>query len=197
MSDSQNNDATEVLEFVADNVKRLRSERHLTQQQLAEKSDVSRRMIASLENGQANISLAKLNQIAMVLGVSFTEIVRPHQHSHGQPSQILTWKGSKAGSEAYLGCSVVSQNEVELWDWKLAAGDMYPAEPDPAGFFEMIYVIDGVLRLELEDKTHVLHPGQSISFPSDQHYRYVNRQGTPTRFIRNAVVLRDEHRNRS
>ena len=190
MSDSNPAETPAVLEFVAENVKRLRNERQLTQQQLADQSEVSRRMVASIENGQANISLAKLNQLAMVLGVTFSEIVRPAIDNTTQPEQILTWKGAKAGSEAYLGCSVISQNEVELWSWKLAAGDFYQAEPDPKGFYEMLYIIEGVLHLELSDQTHVLQAGQSISYPSDQRYRYVNQQTTPARFIRNAVVVR-------
>lgn len=179
-----------VLEFVADNVKRLRTERQLTQQQLADAADVSRRMIASIENGQANISLAKLNQLASVLGATFTEIVRPYDKSTHTNAEVLTWKGAKPGSEGYLSCSVMSQNEVELWSWKLAANDFYQAEPDPEGFHEMLYVIEGVLHLELADATHVLHAGQSISYPSDQSYRYVNNQNYPLRFIRNAIVKR-------
>lgn len=179
-----------VLEFVADNVKRLRTERQLTQQQLANEADVSRRMIASIENGQANISLAKLSQLAMVLGATFSEIVRPYSETTHSNADVLTWKGAKTGSEAYLGCSVISQNEVELWSWKLAANDFYQAEPDPEGFHEMLYVIEGVLHLELADSTHVLQAGQSISYPSDQSYRYVNNQSYPLRFIRNAIVVR-------
>lgn len=190
MSNSHPTEAPTVLEFVAENVKRLRRERHLTQQQLANQSEVSRRMVASIENGQANISLAKLNQLAVVLGVTFSEIVRPTIDNTTQPEHILTWKGAKAGSEAYLGCSVVSQNEVELWSWKLAGNDFYQAEPDPEGFYEMLYIIEGVLHLELNDQTHILQAGQSISYPSDQRYRYVNQQTSPARFIRNAIVVR-------
>ena len=58
-----------VLQHVGTNIRLLRDERDLSQQDLADQAGVSRRTIAALETGQVNISLAKLDAIAAVLWI--------------------------------------------------------------------------------------------------------------------------------
>ncbi len=55
---------SQVLQHVSHNVRYFRDLKHLSQQQLADLVGVSRRMIAGIESGQDNISLAKLSLIA-------------------------------------------------------------------------------------------------------------------------------------
>ena len=52
---------SQVLQHVSHNVRYFRDLKHLSQQQLADLAGVSRRMIAGIESGQDNISLAKLS----------------------------------------------------------------------------------------------------------------------------------------
>jgi len=57
------------------NVKHLRHELGMTQGDLAEKANVSRRTISSLENGRYNPSLALAHEITKILGCSSIEEV--------------------------------------------------------------------------------------------------------------------------
>lgn len=184
MTDSQ---TATVLEHVAANLKRLRAEHQLSQQMLADQSGISRRMIAALEIGNANISLSKLDQIATVLGVSFAQLVSPFDSEGATKRNILAWRGSRPGSEAYLSCSFKDTNQVELWMWTIAPGDQYEAEADPQGWNEMLHVIEGSLTLCFANHTQVLSAGESVVYASSQPYCYRNQGEAMVRFVRNVI----------
>jgi len=62
--------------LVGRNVKRVRQEKGLTQEQLAELSGFSQQYISGLEQGQRNPTLVSLYELATALGVSHMELVR-------------------------------------------------------------------------------------------------------------------------
>jgi len=59
------------------NVKRIRQEKCLTQEELAELSGFSQQYISGLEQGQRNPTIVSLYELATALGVSHMELVRP------------------------------------------------------------------------------------------------------------------------
>ena len=59
------------------NVKRIRQEKGLTQEQLAELSGFSQQYISGLEQGRRNPTIVSLYELAMALDVSHMELVRP------------------------------------------------------------------------------------------------------------------------
>jgi transcriptional regulator with XRE-family HTH domain len=62
--------------LVGRNVKRIRQEKGLTQEQLAELSGFSQQYISGLERGQRNPTIVSLYELATALGVSHMELVR-------------------------------------------------------------------------------------------------------------------------
>jgi len=54
-------------------IKELRSQREMSQKDLAYASDLDRSYIASVENGQRNVSIVNIEKIAHALGVSLSE----------------------------------------------------------------------------------------------------------------------------
>ena len=62
--------------LVGRNVKRIRQERGLTQEQLAERSGFSQQYISGLEQGRRNPTVVTLYELAMALGVSHMELLR-------------------------------------------------------------------------------------------------------------------------
>ncbi len=65
--------------LVGRNVKKLREERGLTQEQFADLSGFSQQYISSLEQGHRNPTVITLYELAMALGVSHVELVKPPQ----------------------------------------------------------------------------------------------------------------------
>jgi transcriptional regulator with XRE-family HTH domain len=62
--------------LVGRNVKRVRQEKGLTQEQLAELSGFSQQYISGLEQGQRNPTVVSLYELATALGVSHMELMR-------------------------------------------------------------------------------------------------------------------------
>jgi transcriptional regulator with XRE-family HTH domain len=63
--------------LVGANVGRIRREKGLTQEQLAEISGFSQQYISGLEQGRRNPTVVTLYELAMALGVSHMELLRP------------------------------------------------------------------------------------------------------------------------
>ena len=63
--------------LVGDNTARIRKEKGLTQEALAEKSGLSQQYISGLENGRRNPTIVTLYELANALGVSQIDLVTP------------------------------------------------------------------------------------------------------------------------
>lgn len=176
-----------VLQHVGTNIRSLRDERDLSQQDLADQAGVSRRTIAALETGQVNISLAKLDAIAAVLGVDFRTIVSAPEHKEQALVNALAWQGEKEESRANFLASVPSRSQVELWTWSLAVGESYVAEADPEGWQELIYVLEGELTIQFADSSKTIVAGSSFIYASSVTYTYINSGNQLLKFIRNVV----------
>ena len=64
--------------LVGENTARIRKEKGLTQEALAEKSGLSQQYISGLENGQRNPTIVTLYELATALGVGHLDLVTPH-----------------------------------------------------------------------------------------------------------------------
>jgi transcriptional regulator with XRE-family HTH domain len=63
--------------LVGRNAARIRKERGLTQEQLAERCGLSQQYLSGLEHGRRNPTIVTLYEIANALGVSHVELVSP------------------------------------------------------------------------------------------------------------------------
>lgn len=177
----------DVLIHVAANVRRLRQAAGSSQQALAERAGVSRRMLVNIEKGDVNVSLGTLDRLADALGVLFYALVQPPDSEDSARIDEVAWVGQSPTSRARLLASKPARQEVELWSWSLEPGDVYESAADNAGWHEMLVVIEGTLTLELTTGDIVIEAGDFHVYPSDQPYRYRNAGVRTLRFVRNVV----------
>lgn len=166
---------------------RTERERHgWTQSELAERADLSRRMLAGIESEASNVSLATLDRIANALGISFADLIR-----EGAPTAdddpMVVWRGEQKGSEALLLQNSPASRIVEFWEWTLAPKQRYQAHPDRKGMKHIIYVVSGALTIEFARKRRRIAARNSILFASDTRFSYVNLERKPTRFVLNVI----------
>lgn len=175
-----------VLRHLAANLKRLRLHAGLSQEALARSSGVSRRMLVAIEAGDSNVSLSTLDKIAASLGVLLPDLILNRDESPAAP--VLAWQGAAPESQGHLLQSAPAGRMAELWLWTLAPGDRYTSAPDPAGWWEMLLVLEGKLAVVLAGSETLLAAGQSHAYRSDVGADFVNRGDGPARFVRNVVI---------
>ena len=184
-------DPNRLLKTISQNILAHRRARKWSQQELADRSEVSRRMIGMIESGESNVSLATLGHIAAAFKVTFSELVNdpaPPHPGKGPEKGLQLWQGTLPGTKVDLLQSFAASRTVELWKWTIAPGDRYQGEPDLPGYREMVYVIRGELTLEREEGTLVLKAGDSLAFPSDRPYAFANSGKGSLSFILNVVA---------
>lgn len=179
--------AQDFLSKVGANIRALRIQRSLTVQQLADRTQISRRLLTQIELGQANPSLVTVTRIARQLGTEFPnlldkppaeaaiEMQAPNEH-------LLVWS-SDAGSTAHL-LEATESRSADLWLWRLVPGDSYRGQADPARSQELFYVLVGSLTLVADDLQVVVPPGGSSRLRSDRLYSYRNAGDVPVQFVR-------------
>jgi transcriptional regulator with XRE-family HTH domain len=72
-----NSDAAALRRRLAANVRRLRHEEDMTQEELAEAADLDRRHIAKIEAAEANATVATLVKLANAFGVTPAFLLAP------------------------------------------------------------------------------------------------------------------------
>lgn len=65
--------------LVGQNVRRIRSARQMTQEELAERSGFSQQYISDLERGRRNPTIVSLYELTQALGTVPTELLRPKE----------------------------------------------------------------------------------------------------------------------
>ncbi|MDC7335240.1 helix-turn-helix domain-containing protein [Streptomyces lydicus] len=164
-------------------IRALRKQRGWSVQQLAEASEVSRRMLTQIELGQANPSLATVDRVARALNTDFAALALPEGDATGAEVEgTVAWQAPDGSQALLLGAT--HEPRAELWRWTLAPGGRYDAEPDRPGAQEIHHVLSGRLTLALQAGPQVLVPGQSAVIASDQEYAYLNEDAEPVVFVR-------------
>ncbi|ABA04107.1 transcriptional regulator, XRE family [Nitrobacter winogradskyi Nb-255] len=64
-------------EVMAINMRRLRYDKKLTQEELAERSGLSMRYVGSIERGAVSASVSVLGKVAVALDVDPCDLIRP------------------------------------------------------------------------------------------------------------------------
>ncbi|TSB01606.1 helix-turn-helix domain-containing protein [Sphingorhabdus contaminans] len=65
--------------LVGNNMGRIRREKGLTQEQLAELSGLTQQYISGIENGRRNPTIVAIYELAVALGVNYMELVKPEE----------------------------------------------------------------------------------------------------------------------
>lgn len=180
--------AQDFLSQVGIRIRALRTARTLTVQQLADRSQISRRLLTQIELGQANPSLVTVTRIARELGTEFTNLLGGSVADspvevHPQADRILVWS-SDAGSTAHLLVATAESRSADLWLWHLLPGDTYRGHADPARSQELFYVLMGALTIEVDSHEVTVPTGASCRLRSDRLYAYTNTGDQPASFVR-------------
>ena len=169
---------------IAENLKRLRKERKLSLDRVAEMTEVSKSMLSQIERGESSPTISTLWKIATGLHVSFTSLM---ETNHPETTVI---------NNADLEPLVSDEGRFRIYPvfpFEESLGfEMLFVEMDPeaysdslpheAGTEEFVSVYEGALTLRVGNEEYEIPAGSSIRFQGDQKHCYHNPTRGNTRF---------------
>lgn len=167
------------------NLRRLRTSRGWSLDELATRSGISRAMIVQVEGAKTNASLGSMCQLADALGIPVQLLIEHSDESrvHVVPAaDMSTLWSDEEGSSARLLCGTSTREKLEYWSWKLAASAEYSSKAHPQGTRELIWVMKGILTLVTGGDETSVSAGDCIIFEADQHHTYRNGGRRPCEF---------------
>ena len=102
-----------LLSSIGSAVRRLREERAFSRRELAKRSGVSERFLAGLEGGQANISVARLQDLARALGSSAGELLFSAQHERAD-RRVVALVGLRGAGKSTIGSALAARQGVSF-----------------------------------------------------------------------------------
>ena len=172
--DQMSPDQDQIAAQIAARLRAERARRRGTLDELAARSDISRRLIVQIEQADANPSLATLLKLAAALGITLTDLLESQQDQpvavvSGQDAMTL-WSTPAGGAASLL----VSHGPLELWTWTLQPGDRRTSHPHRPGALELLTVQTGTIRLEVSDHHVEVPAGDSAWFDATHPHAYAN-----------------------
>ena len=175
-----------MIESVARAVRSARRRRGLSLDQLAARAGVSKGALTALEGATANPTLGTLARLADALGISVSALVE----RTGQPAVRVAdaaaieplWQGPHGGSARLL-LTTATAAPVELWRWRLPAGETYQSHPHSPGIVETVTVINGTAVVGVDATEQVLSAGMTGTFAADVPHFYRGQEPSGAEFI--------------
>jgi transcriptional regulator with XRE-family HTH domain len=161
---------------LAATVRAMRESKRWTLAALAARSGLSKGMLLQIESGRTNPSIGTLIRIANAFGVAVWQLFTAPEDALriARSDEALTlWKSPKGGT-AMLLIGSDSPQPVELWEWRLAPGDVYSAEPHMDTTVEIIQVRQGTLTLAVGKRRAEIPAGGSVVARMNQRHQYIN-----------------------
>ena len=164
---------TDINQNLADNLRRLREARNMSQQQIAKLSGIPRPTWASLETGVANPTLAVLSKAANALNVSIEEVVSsPRSEFNFIPTDKVTERRRQDAKLRPLVPEALPGLEISRTE--LAPGGRMIGVPHTTGTREYLTCERGQVELVAGGKHHLLNEGDMLVFRGDQRHSYLN-----------------------
>lgn len=176
-------------------IRTLRKLRGLTLVQLADATELSHPFLSQLERGLAQPSLGSLRRIALALETSPIEIIaaadEPDPGETGTIEVHRRGEGALPDGFAARTARMLSHRARSFRPMEVegdAASSSEPGPDSPGAYFvhaeeEFVYVIEGVVHLDLDGAAHVLTAGESAYYGGGVSHRWWSEDGRPYRLL--------------
>ncbi len=171
-------EAADLAPVVGGNLRRLRAERSLSLEALAQRSGVSRAMLGQIELGRSAPTINLLWKIARALDLPFSALMTSARTQGG--TRVLAAARSKrltSNDGGFSSRALFPHDEprrVEFYELELRRGATEDAEAHPPGTRENLVVTRGAVQIDVAGEEHQLGTGDAIVFEADVPHRYRN-----------------------
>ncbi|QLK85732.1 helix-turn-helix domain-containing protein [Staphylococcus sp. 17KM0847] len=169
---------------IGQKIKNLRHLKNLTQEELGERTDLSKGYISQIESNKTSPSMETFLNILEILGTTPRDFFEQQQVTkvHYPEAEQLTYDESEKGY--FLQWPVRTSNEFEMEPLLLTLqpSSAYKAfEPSMSDTF--IYCLEGVVTLALGDDIYQANVGDALYFKANSVHRLSNTGKTEARIL--------------
>jgi Predicted transcriptional regulators len=164
---------------VADRIRFIRTEKGMTQTELAAKCNVTKSLICKIEAKRASIHLELLLDIAQALEVTVTELLEevPKKsvcilREKERKKFVANYLNGKTGFDYYR-LAGSKEARIEIFVMLIGTEALKAARFVSHEGVEFNYVLCGSLRLQFKDQEHILGVGDSAFYDSSKDHRLV------------------------
>lgn len=173
--------AADLAPVVGKNLRRLRTERGLSLERLANLSGVSRAMLGQVELGQSAPTINVLWKMARALDVPFSALITTTQSTGAKVLRSAQAKRLLSSDGTFQSRALFPFDEprrVEFYELKLAPKGVEKADAHAPGTLENLVVTKGSVEIVAGAQAHRLEAGDAILFEADQPHVYRNAGAT-------------------
>lgn len=180
--------AMEISQILAENLKAIRAQQNLSLGQLAERSGMSKVMLAQLEKGDSNPTINTILKIANALNVPYMTLL----NSTGSSAVVVSKKDLPLQSSgdghcrAYCYYAGSAERSFEWYQMEIDPGYDYMSIGHSGRVLEYVVVQSGDMTMVVNGTRYELHAGDSISFQAAEEHHYIN-PGTETTYASSLV----------
>jgi transcriptional regulator with XRE-family HTH domain len=162
--------------LVAQNLKRIREEKRLSLERLAELTGVSKSMLGQIERGESSPTVATVWKIANGLKVSFTALLSSPQSDTSlvRQADIRPLIEDDGKYRLYPFFPIEEGRRFEVYAIEIDGGGSLSAEAHPEGTQEFITVYAGALTVRVNGQEYRIGAGDAIRFRADCAHSYLN-----------------------
>jgi transcriptional regulator with XRE-family HTH domain len=158
------------------NLKAIRQSRGLSLDKVAEQTGVSKTMLAQIERGDSNPTIAIMWKIANGLRLSFTSLIEDQKSfaSVISMADIVPLLEEDGAFRSYPLFPFNPQKQFEIYKVEMDPGCIHESEPHSLGVEENIIVLQGALEVTLSGESFTVEQGNALRFLADQPHIYKN-----------------------
>jgi len=162
--------------LVAQNLKKMREEKKLSLDKLAELTGVSKSMLGQIERGDSSPTIATVWKIANGLKVAFTSLLETPQNDTTLVHQAdITPLIEDSGRYRLFPFFPIEEGRrFEVYTIEIDPGGHLSAEAHQPGAQEFLTLFNGELTVRVDQQEYHLSQGDSIRFRADRPHAYQN-----------------------
>lgn len=166
-------------EFVGRRVKKLRTDRGWSLEELATASGVSRSMLSEIEREKANPTLTVTFRIARAYGMTLQELIGSAEASASN-IQVIRSSDRAQVYKSDKQCEIRTlsplnlEKDVEFYQLTLRPGGALRSQPHFEGTREFLAVEEGSVRIESDQDVDELVKGDSATYRADVPHAIIN-----------------------
>lgn len=162
--------------LISKNLKRVRKDKKLSLDAVAEMTGVSKSMLGQIERGESSPTIATLWKIATGLHISFTMLMETNEKgteiiSKDELRPLLSDEGR---FRLYPFFPYDEEKKFEMMSIIMDVGATSASTPHEAGTAELFIVFEGEVCLTAGDETFLVKEGCGIRFDADKVHEYKN-----------------------